>query len=139
MGTDSTNLLLTQIRDALVEGNPVPTEAARWLLAGIAAHVAGSRLDQALGLSAPGRVSTASMVRMARRDLALREAATLAGGVESLARALVRFESGRWRHWRDRSNPPEGASELDRLLHRALKQGRCPTSPKQLRRIVAGT
>lgn len=131
---------LNRLRQALATGEPVPPEIARWLIDGIDQHVQGLRLDTALGLRGPGRETLQSRWNRAQRDVAIRDAAALAGGVQALAQAMTRFRAGRWRHWCDLpAAPEEKASPLDQALHRVfrLANGAPPTSVKQLRRICS--
>lgn len=75
--------------------------------------------------------------RANRRNEILRDVARLgdldAVGLHQLCR---RFEATVWTRWRNLSEPPETAGQLNRLLHRARQYGEFPDSVRQYYSIL---
>ena len=109
------------------------------LAAAVGALLAGEDARPALGLDG-GRYA---MLRRARRDYYLRNAAALLGesGGWKKAKALRRqsalFDGIIWPRWRDREHPPDTASPLQRELFRARKAWRFPSSDMQYSNIIS--
>lgn len=130
------DVMLARLGRVLHQGAPIPPSVASWLLAGIQQVRAGQSLDEALGLKAASKPSTATVWRMAVRNCALREACELAGSPQALHDALSRFQAGKWRRWRDLDSPPESATDLEQRLWSACRHGPVPESLRHLVRIV---
>jgi len=116
----------------------VPDDALRqWLCAGLQALGEGADPRPALGLAPVDRCR----LRRAARDRWLRHACRLMKELSDWGRCcelegeVGRFEAIIWPRWRERPDPPEGASELRTALFRARQHGELPSTARQLRNI----
>lgn len=129
---------MIELRDAAREGRAPAREVSNWLADALADYLDGhGRLDELLGLRAPGRgnPSPLSAWRTREQDRALSEALGACGGdLCALSKSIVRFESSAWLRWRDRATPPPSATPTEAALFAARKIGDVPRSPRQLAR-----
>ena len=125
----------------LIAGRHADAETADWLAAGLSAWLnAGGTLPLLRCLGMP---ATVPRVKLAMRDLWLREAAQfvsapkLWGRAKGLAAEADHFERRTWPAWRHLDIPPNHASELQKRLFLALKTGiGFPGSIKQWSNIL---
>ncbi len=104
----------------------IDEETAEWLQRGILAVLSGEArsLDHALGLTWYGAEPVAARWARRRRNLHLAEALALCDGSPSkLAEAVRRFRLRKWPRWQRFEQPPERATELERILFHAFKVG----------------
>lgn len=118
---------------------------ARWLLAGIEAHLSGGLpLDKALGLNGAQGIEVprrrwrrACRNRHLCRALAACEGATPWLQAVALAAEVRRFETVLWPRWRALEQPPPTASTLRTHLFKAFRTGiPIPTTARQLHDIA---
>ncbi len=132
-------LALVAVIEALPDG---PTRS--WFSAGVAAWLAGSPLEIALGLAGgQGRRSARFLYLQHSRDSALRTAHALMAGSSpwsktlELAHEVEQFRGRIWPRWRNLPALPEGASELRAALWTAFRAGTVPASPSRLHDICS--
>ena len=132
-------LALVAVIEALPAG---PTRS--WFSAGVAAWLAGSPLEIALGLAGgQGKRSARFLYLQYLRDDALRHAHALMAGSSpwaktlELAHEVEQFRGRIWPRWRNLAAPPEGASELRAALWRAFRAGPTPSSASRLHEICS--
>ena len=125
----------------LIAGRHADAETSDWLASGFSAWLnAGGTLPLLRCLGMP---ATVPRVKIAMRDLWLKEAAGFIAASKPWARAKAlseegdHFERRTWPAWRHLDTPPRHATELQKRLFLALKTGAgLPGTPKQMANIL---
>lgn len=133
-----------RIVEAHRHGLPLPAESVAWLAEGLTKyHQAACSLEEALGLkSESGQYRASTRLLLLERNQQLRRAWLAQQSMtpwqrsQELAKSIRRFQSGKWRRWRELDAPPRDCGEKLRGLFYAFKTGRpIPQTARQLHRI----
>ncbi|QVL46756.1 MAG: hypothetical protein KFB96_13375 [Thiocapsa sp.] len=138
---------LAMLERVITAARVIDPTAAAFLADALHQAATGSAetIDEGLGLRGPGIKRIAWHARMTRRNEHLRNAFTLTpfgentetdDRIKDLVGAIQRFEASSWKWSQHYPEPPERLSPRACELWHAMRNGPCPASESQLKRIV---